>query len=59
MLKVQLPNLLGTLKSVKTPKTGTLDDKTDLSVKNKHEKVKIDKKSRKTSAFTRSSNRGK
>jgi len=59
MLKVKLPNLLDALNEVKTPKTGTFEDKTDLSSKPSHEKVKIEKKAKNTTAFTRSSNRGK
>ena len=59
MLKVKLPNLLDALNRVKTPKIATSNDTTDLSIKNVHEKVKIEKKAKNTTAFTRSSNRGK
>lgn len=59
MLKVKLPNLLEALNEVKTSKTTTSEDKRDLSVKPAHEKVKIEKKTKNTIAFTRSSNRGK
>lgn len=59
MLRIKLPNLLNALNEVKTPKKANLEDKTDFSSKPDHEKVKVDKKAKNTTAFTRSSNRGK
>lgn len=59
MLKIHIPDLLGALNAVKALKTGTLEDKTDLSIKPSEEKIKIDKVPKNTAGFTRSSNRGK